>query len=126
MGELIDDLLAFSKLGQSTMQKSEVNLNELILDTLSDFQAETSERDIEWNIHPLPAVLADRAFCLSVAISRFHNAQSPVYRCSFKDCITLLHSSNASAIDSNSELFALTFWCHFWFQLRPGGGANLS
>ena len=39
------------------------------------------------------------AFCVSVAIARFHNAQSPVYRCSFKDCITLLHSSNASAID---------------------------
>jgi len=39
------------------------------------------------------------AFCVFVAISRFHNAQSPVYRCSFKDCIALLHSSNASAID---------------------------
>ena len=29
MGELIEDLLAFSKLGHSTMQKTEVNLNEL-------------------------------------------------------------------------------------------------
>jgi hypothetical protein len=43
--------------------------------------------------------ILDALLCLSVAISRSHNAQSPVYRCSFKDCITLLHSSNASPID---------------------------
>jgi PAS domain S-box-containing protein len=74
MGELIGDLLAFSKLGRSMMQKTEVNLNELILDTLSDFQPETNKRDIEWNIHPLPTVLADRALLRLVLVNLISNA----------------------------------------------------
>ncbi len=57
MGDLIDDLLAFSRIGQSEMQKTEVNLDELVRETLGDFQAETKERNIVWKIHPLPAVL---------------------------------------------------------------------
>ena len=74
MGELIEDLLAFSKLGHSTMQKTEVNLNELIQDTLSDFQPETNKRDIQWNIHPLPTVLADRALLRLVLVNLISNA----------------------------------------------------
>jgi len=74
MNEMIDDLLTFSQLGEAAMQRTEVNLNELILDTLSDFQAETNERVIEWNIHPLPAVLADRALLRLVLVNLISNA----------------------------------------------------
>ena len=54
MGDLIDDLLAFSRIGRAGLQKTEVDLDELVQETLGDFQAETKERNIAWKIHPLP------------------------------------------------------------------------
>ena len=74
MGDLIDDLLAFSRVGRSEMQKTEVNLDELVRETLGDFQAETKERNIAWTIHPLPAVRADRALLRMVLVNLISNA----------------------------------------------------
>jgi light-regulated signal transduction histidine kinase (bacteriophytochrome) len=74
MGDLIDDLLAFSRIGQSEMQKTEVNLDELVRQTLGDFQAETRERKIVWKIHPLPPVRADRALLRMVLSNLISNA----------------------------------------------------
>jgi light-regulated signal transduction histidine kinase (bacteriophytochrome) len=74
MGDLIDELLAFSRVGRSEMQKTEVNLDELVRETLGDFQAETKGRNIEWIIHPLPAVWADRALLRLVLVNLISNA----------------------------------------------------
>jgi light-regulated signal transduction histidine kinase (bacteriophytochrome) len=74
MGNMIDDLLAFSHIGQSEMQKTEVNLDELVRETLGDFQAETKERTIVWEIHPLPPVRADRALLRMVLVNLISNA----------------------------------------------------
>ena len=74
MGDLIDDLLAFSRLGQSEMQRTEVNLDELVRETLEDFQAETTERNIVWTIHALPVVRADRALLRLVLVNLISNA----------------------------------------------------
>ncbi len=40
MGALIDDLLTFSRVGRTAMQKTEFSLNELVKETLGDFQLE--------------------------------------------------------------------------------------
>ena len=48
MGDLIDDLLAFSRLGRAEMRKVDVNLDELVRETLGDFQSETKGRKITW------------------------------------------------------------------------------
>jgi PAS domain S-box-containing protein len=74
MGKLIDDLLAFSRIGQSKMQKVEINLDRLVRETLNDFQAATKERNIIWEIHPLPAVWGDRALLCLVLINLISNA----------------------------------------------------
>ncbi len=74
MGNLIDDLLAFSRIGQSEMQKTEVNLDRLVEETLEDFKATTKERNIAWEIHPLPNVWADRALLRLVLINLISNA----------------------------------------------------
>jgi PAS domain S-box-containing protein len=74
MGDLIDDLLAFSRVGIAGLQKTEVSLDELVQETLSDFQAETKERDIVWTIHTLPAVWADLALLRLVLINLISNA----------------------------------------------------
>ena len=74
MGNLIDDLLAFSRIGQSKMQKTEVNLDRLVQETLGDFHAEAKERNIAWTIHPLPPVWADRALLRMALVNLISNA----------------------------------------------------
>jgi PAS domain S-box-containing protein len=74
MGDLIDDLLAFSRVGRAEMQKTECDLNQLVQETLRDFQADTKERKIVWEIHPLPSVRADCALLRLVLVNLISNA----------------------------------------------------
>ena len=41
MGNLIDDLLAFSRIGRAETQKTQVNLEQLLKEVLSDVRQET-------------------------------------------------------------------------------------
>jgi len=74
MGDLIDELLAFSRVGRAAVHKVDVNLDELVRETLGDFQAETKGRKIVWNIHPLPPVWADRTLLRLVLVNLISNA----------------------------------------------------
>ena len=74
MGTLIDDLLAFSRVGRAALQKTDVNLNQLVREALGDFQAETKERKILWKIHLLPPVRADHALLRMVLVNLVANA----------------------------------------------------
>jgi PAS domain S-box-containing protein len=74
MGKLIDDLLAFSHVGREGLHKTDVNLDELLRETLGDFQADTKGRTIVWEIHPLPSVRADRALLRMVLVNLISNA----------------------------------------------------
>jgi light-regulated signal transduction histidine kinase (bacteriophytochrome) len=74
MAILIDDLLAFSRVGREALQKAEVDLEELVRETLGDFQEETKGRKIEWKIQPLPHVQADRALLRMVLVNLMANA----------------------------------------------------
>jgi light-regulated signal transduction histidine kinase (bacteriophytochrome) len=74
MGNLIDDLLAFSRVGRAAMQKVDVNLDKLVGEVLGDFQAETKGRDIVWKIDPLPPVQADRALLRMALVNLVSNA----------------------------------------------------
>jgi light-regulated signal transduction histidine kinase (bacteriophytochrome) len=74
MGTLIDDLLSFSRVGRAEMKTANVNLDELVRETLNDFQAETRERKIVFNLHRLPGVCADRALLRMVLVNLISNA----------------------------------------------------
>ena len=74
MGNLIDDLLAFSLVSSAELQKQEVELDGLFKETLADFQADTTRRNIVWKIHPLPSVQADRALLRMVLVNLISNA----------------------------------------------------
>lgn len=74
MGELIDDLLTFSRIGKSDLQKTEVSLAALVQDVMGDFQSATKERNIIWDIHPLPHVRADPALMRQVMVNLMSNA----------------------------------------------------
>ena len=61
MGALIDDLLAFSRIGRGSFHVQRVETRTLAANAISDFQGETSDRAIEWVLGDLPTVLADPA-----------------------------------------------------------------
>jgi light-regulated signal transduction histidine kinase (bacteriophytochrome) len=74
MGNLIDDLLTFSRVGRAEIQKANINLDALVRETLGDFQTEISGRTIAWKIHPLPTMRADRALLRLVLVNLIANA----------------------------------------------------
>ena len=74
MGVLIDDLLAFSRMGRVEMCETSVDLNTLVQDTLRDLEATTSARNIVWRIAPLPAVHADPAMLRLALTNLLSNA----------------------------------------------------
>lgn len=74
MGDLIDNLLTFSRLGRAEMQKVTVDLNKLLQTVIADLQDETRERKIQWSIGDLPSALADPALLRQVFINLVSNA----------------------------------------------------
>jgi PAS domain S-box-containing protein len=74
MGELIDDLLAFSRMGRAEMLKSRVDLASLVHDIAEDVAQEATDREIEWVINPLPQVLGDSSMLRQVIFNLLSNA----------------------------------------------------
>jgi light-regulated signal transduction histidine kinase (bacteriophytochrome) len=67
-------LLAFSRVGRFELQKAEIDLDELVRETVGDLQGEIKERHIDWQLHPLPSVRADRALLRVVLANLISNA----------------------------------------------------
>jgi PAS domain S-box-containing protein len=74
MGDLIDDLLAFARVGHTALQKTNVNLDELVREIVNAFEVETMKQNIAWEIRPLPAIQADRALLRLVLVNLISNA----------------------------------------------------
>lgn len=74
MGTLIDDLLAFSRYGRTDLQKTQVDLNDLVTEVIEDFQQDIEGREIIWRIDGLPAVAADRSLLRLVFSNLIVNA----------------------------------------------------
>src|SRR3990172_4271209 len=77
MGDLIEDLLAFSQLGRSAMQKTKISLERHVQEVLHDFGEETDGRNILWKIDLLPEVYADLSMLRVVLFNvfqRLHHA----------------------------------------------------
>jgi PAS domain S-box-containing protein len=74
MGNLIDDLLDFSRVGRAVLNMTSVPLDQLVQETLGDLKEETKERKIVWEIWPLPTVRADRPLLRLVLVNLIANA----------------------------------------------------
>ena len=74
MGALIDDLLIFSRMGRAEMQRTTVDLAELVARVQESLAPDTSGRAIEWRIARLPRVNGDPAMLKLVLTNLIGNA----------------------------------------------------
>lgn len=74
MGQLIDDLLEFSRLSRQNMRVTEVDVELLIRQCLDELKSDTASRNIEFVIESLPPVTADRSLLKQVCINLLANA----------------------------------------------------
>ncbi len=74
MGNLIDDLLAFSRIGRAETKKTLVNLDQLVRESVAETGQDTTGRNIVWKIDPLPVCYGDRSMLKLVIANLLANA----------------------------------------------------
>jgi PAS domain S-box-containing protein len=74
MGNLIDQLLAFSRLGRAEVRSATVDLEALVWEAIRDVERDTNGRDVRWTVGALPPVTGDEALLRQVFINLLSNA----------------------------------------------------
>jgi K+-sensing histidine kinase KdpD len=74
MGSLIDDLLAFSRIGRADAKRMAVDLEQLVKEVVAELGQETKGRDIAWKIGALPVCYGDRSMLKLVLVNLISNA----------------------------------------------------
>ncbi len=74
MGQLIDNLLSFSRMGRQEMLKTDVDVGSLVTEVIDEYESETQGRVIRWNMTDLPTVSGDRAMLRLVLVNLISNA----------------------------------------------------
>ena len=74
MGNLIDDLLAFSRVGRAETKKTLVSMEQLVKEVIAELSQETKGREIAWKIGALPVCYGDRSMLKLVVVNLVSNA----------------------------------------------------
>ena len=74
MGNLIDDLLGFSRIGRAETRMTTVDLEQLVREVVAELRQETSGRDIAWKIGALPVCYGDRSMLKIALMNLVSNA----------------------------------------------------
>jgi light-regulated signal transduction histidine kinase (bacteriophytochrome) len=74
MGQLIDDLLSFSRIGRAETRQSDVSLGQLVKEVVEEMQPDIRGRNVTWGIGDLPAVYGDRSMLKVVFVNLIANA----------------------------------------------------
>jgi PAS domain S-box-containing protein len=74
MGNLIDDLLSFSRIGRSKTRKTTLSLQQLAEEALVEVGQETGGRNIVWRVGTLPAWYGDRSMLRLALVNLVSNA----------------------------------------------------
>jgi signal transduction histidine kinase len=74
MGQLIDDLLAFSRTSRSEMREVVVSLDPIVRAVMETLEAQTRGRQIVWDVEPLPDAVGDPVLLRQVFANLIDNA----------------------------------------------------
>ncbi|MCX5891197.1 MAG: ATP-binding protein [Deltaproteobacteria bacterium] len=74
MGQLIDDLLALTRLGRKEMNLVLIDMADLVQVVFAELKTSYMERKLQIDIQPLPAALADRVMMRQVLANLLQNA----------------------------------------------------
>jgi signal transduction histidine kinase len=74
MGQLIDDLLAFSRIGRAETRATTVRLDQLVKEVVEELRPEVGSRNVTWTIGDLPVLYADRSMLRVVLANLVANA----------------------------------------------------
>lgn len=74
MGQIINDLLAFSRLGRQPMVVSEIDMGALVQAVLEELKPTAAERRLRVTVSPLPPARGDKALMHQVWINLLSNA----------------------------------------------------
>jgi PAS domain S-box-containing protein len=74
MGQLIDDLLAFSRLGRAHMRAASIDMERLAVSVFDELAASEDRERLEYQVAPLPAAVGDPALIRQVWLNLLGNA----------------------------------------------------
>ena len=74
MGNLIDDLLTFSRIGRTEARMTTVDLSSLLNEVVTELRVDAEGRDIVWRLTALPVVYGDRSMLRLVLVNLLSNA----------------------------------------------------
>ena len=74
MGDLIDDLLAFSRIGRAEARNRLVSLDQLAAEAVDEVRREAPDRNIAWKIGALPSLHGDRSMLRLALVNLISNA----------------------------------------------------
>jgi len=73
-GELVDNLLAFSRMGRAEMRRDVVDMGQIVQEVCRSLEVETEGRDITWKLGSLPLARGDAAMLRVVWQNLLSNA----------------------------------------------------
>ncbi len=74
MGSLIDELLAFSRLGRAEVRREAVDLEAIARDAIQEVERDVNGRDVRWTVGALPRVTGDAALLRQALVNLLSNA----------------------------------------------------
>jgi PAS domain S-box-containing protein len=74
MGQLINDLLALSRLGRQKLKLAEFNMSLLVAEVVNELKGGHSQRNLSFTLPPLPITYGDRGLIRQVLVNLVDNA----------------------------------------------------
>jgi len=74
LGQLVDDLLAFSRLGRQALNTRSLSPSDVVMDALNELKPELDRRGVDVRLHELPACEADSSLLRQVYVNLLDNA----------------------------------------------------
>jgi PAS domain S-box-containing protein len=74
MGALIDDLLAFSRIGRAETRETMISMGQLVKEVQSEVLQETEGRNLTWKVGALPDLYGDRSMLKLALVNLVSNA----------------------------------------------------